>query len=1526
MNLRRLFTLGRMNKDADERLLPDGEFRHAENILVVNSEGATVGSVQKSFSNKKMTNLNLGTNVKCLLGLEDEYEKKIYWFTKSNQGCYLIEWDDTNQIATIVLEDTRPIGSRVLDLDENFLITGIFKIINSDPNKNLFGWTDDNIEPCCINIARAKAYGANNFTKEDIYLIKKPPFYSPEILPINVAGLTNNMEEKFLSFCYRFKYLDGEYSALSTYANYAFNPKDFDLNFYTLDNKGMINAFNALKISFDTGERQVTDIQLVFKESNSNALYLIETFNKANEGWGDNQIKDYTFSNNKLYTQLPEKELYRACDYVPLKAKSLTLINNIPIFGDYLEGRDIVDGSGKKIVPDYQVSMTNDPIDTGTDFTATFPLPNQIHLTNPGITLIKGNKLVFTFNVLLDGTATYSGSFYYILPDNYATLLDVFATLDFDGFLSIINSDFQNNFEYDAPDGWVEDVPPTITYTIVGGVPVFTITPVTFIDTTDSDTPHTVDFSFLPESNVTLVASSNSTSCKTNRDYEVGIVYEDDFGRKTTVLTALYNTIHISQLYSVFKNRLKVTLNSPPPFWAKRYHIVVKAQPLQYQIIYINRFYNEDFYVWAKLEAENKDKVKVGDILIVKKGPDPLPNPVKVKVLEIKEQIKDFITANVDEDGNLIIEEAGVYMKTRPDGFSMDFDDYKIHSNDAKASSGGQPIAYLDLFTDLTGPTELAIPQGSSISLFFDSTFHYDAGWRHSIYDVIHYAQRNYATLEEWFNENIIGRNLFITNNANQIKNYGPQLSLVRGAVVGNFNGNPTFSPNPSGKLYLRLVGLETGGSGGRNGRCDAKIVVRSSSGFYVFETEPKQAENKIFYETSQTFDIINGNHEGNLQDQDVSVFTPAILDLDFFNCYTMGNGVESYRVRDGFNTNALNIDLRPSAASAEGYKSIRRKASLTHGEPYVESTNTNGLNEFNLSTGNFKDLDKQYGSIQKLLTRDNDIVVLQEEKASKVLFKKKILYNEDGTSNIVSTDVVLGDQITYLGQNGIGKAPESVAVNNYQIYYANPLRGIMQRLSIDGVEEIIYGMVDWFRDKFTLNPTAFKIGGYDPYHGQYLISIGNEPDKAFTVECGALISKFEQTGPFTYVFNLNDLEGDILLNFNISTGSATITAEYEGSIYVESNVSGSGTLNIPRTDPYEKEVTVTITPVSESISYDISNVCPLGVPMDLISIVLGDSNDTDKTITDRFRWGGSNFYSDTILFGSDRISKFLLETGIEGQGKFPQRNSIISIESFKDISNNADFSLDQCNRIGYLISEDVYTSADIDTITAAATWLTLSSVGASYVGNLLFSKTTNAEKLYLIWDYEDKKPNLSDDVISVLEGTSVTVSVLSNDVIAAGEFVVEIFTGPEFGDVILNEDNTITYANTTSTETDSITYSVTQNGCTSTATIYLSVYTEETAPSLFVYHASRGNVTTFDCGDSFDVFNPRTIYVDVQPYSTPDWFTLITQVFSNEAGTTPAQAGWYLDSILSIGTGVHYLYWNGTEVTTTGYCPGELG
>jgi hypothetical protein len=49
--LQHTFVQGKMNKDLDERLIPNGQYRDAQNIQVSTSEGSDVGAVENILGN-----------------------------------------------------------------------------------------------------------------------------------------------------------------------------------------------------------------------------------------------------------------------------------------------------------------------------------------------------------------------------------------------------------------------------------------------------------------------------------------------------------------------------------------------------------------------------------------------------------------------------------------------------------------------------------------------------------------------------------------------------------------------------------------------------------------------------------------------------------------------------------------------------------------------------------------------------------------------------------------------------------------------------------------------------------------------------------------------------------------------------------------------------------------------------------------------------------------------------------------------------------------------------------------------------------------------------------------------------------------------------------------------------------------------------------------------------------------------------------------------------------------------------------
>lgn len=97
-------------------------------------------------------------------------------------------------------------------------------------------------------------------------------------------------------------------------------------------------------------QKNVKEIQVLAKESNSNNVYIVETFNKKKESIGHNQEKSLSYSNNKLYTVLSEKDFFKQYDNVPRKAKALDVIGNRVVLGNYTEGYDLKDNQKKILI------------------------------------------------------------------------------------------------------------------------------------------------------------------------------------------------------------------------------------------------------------------------------------------------------------------------------------------------------------------------------------------------------------------------------------------------------------------------------------------------------------------------------------------------------------------------------------------------------------------------------------------------------------------------------------------------------------------------------------------------------------------------------------------------------------------------------------------------------------------------------------------------------------------------------------------------------------------------------------------------------------------------------------------------------------------------------------------------------------------------------------------------------------------------------------------------------------------------
>ena len=166
------FSGGKMNKDLDERLVPNGEYTDAMNIQVSTSEDSEVGTVQNILGNKRLYPTTLNSNHPLfnedgvvVSSIADEKNDKLYYFLWTRDADFIIEYSEETIDPIPVFVD---INKNVLKFRTDVIITGI-NIVD-----DMLFWTDNYSEPKKINISRCKKGTPNwsNHTKlinDDLY-------------------------------------------------------------------------------------------------------------------------------------------------------------------------------------------------------------------------------------------------------------------------------------------------------------------------------------------------------------------------------------------------------------------------------------------------------------------------------------------------------------------------------------------------------------------------------------------------------------------------------------------------------------------------------------------------------------------------------------------------------------------------------------------------------------------------------------------------------------------------------------------------------------------------------------------------------------------------------------------------------------------------------------------------------------------------------------------------------------------------------------------------------------------------------------------------------------------------------------------------------------------------------------------------------------------------------------------------------------------------------------------------------------
>lgn len=230
----------------------------------------------------------------------------------------------------------------------------------------------------------------------------------------------------------------------------------------------------------------------------------------------------------------------------------------------------------------------------------------------------------------------------------------------------------------------------------------------------------------------------------------------------------------------------------------------------------------------------------------------------------------------------------------------------------------------------------------------------------------------------------------------------------------------------------------------------------------------------------------------------------PAVTkQVKFYNTFVIkgdqtGNSnwhVEESRIKGDFNADSVDLGVQAHIVDKD-YKNVSRENALIYSGIYNSRTDINNTNQFSSAQDITRAVDVQYGSIQKLYAEDTNLNIFQEERVSRALIDKDAIYTAEGARVSIAADRVISDIIPYGGTYGISKNPESFAVFAGRKYFADKNKGVVLRLSRDGITEIsAYGMQSYFRSN--LKKADVIHGMWDMHAKDYVISLqgGTVPD-----------------------------------------------------------------------------------------------------------------------------------------------------------------------------------------------------------------------------------------------------------------------------------------------------------------------------------------------------------------------------------------------------------------------------------------------
>jgi hypothetical protein len=926
----------------------------------------------------------------------------------------------------------------------------------------------------------------------------------------------------FPRFSYRYKYADGEYSTYAPFTKAAFVPGKFEYSGRNGFNEGMTDVIRKITLSnFPTTPVNVDEVQVVYKSAVSNNIYLIESFNY--DFSGVYPVLNLEITSDTLGPVIESSQLLRLWDNVPIKAKAQEIIGNRLIYGNYTQNYDITNGDIVMQVDQTNTTHTNvgygeESIKTDRKYQIGISFLDEMGRESPVFTSPQGSISLQKENSDKENT----------IQARLASSANIPSWADkFKLYIKNNNAEYYNlglDRYYDAIDGNV-----WLSFSSAERNKVQEGNYIILKKGHDSNSP-------IQENNRYKVLAISNEAPKHLANVKTAIAAAD---LKSELLT--------SYPIEVGNNRVK--------FWGPNSDTLTSdPAPLRGADANFSRNIRQGNYIQFSSQSGSGRSftykiIAGGPTGVVKdlNSGSPVENWTQYEI-ELQENIKENDvwlqnladasvyqsfrgTVFINEDRNLPEFEGRFFVKINPNGTFINnvstafsdlevplIEDTTINIDPDNTNVDGTPAgpSVIMWFDALSGVAQDLPTSGSDDFKLAIAAVNYSDVNRDSVYrKYLDKLNSGVPIKFKYANGTLSGDFYYLINTSIFTATYNSVGSATGQVASFQLNRNfddSQYSGTPSATEVVGIVIYKE--------KNNTSEVLQSSSNPAIFETEPQElADADLYWEATDAIDVYPPTYP--VDPPNVRVFQT----LEWFNCYSFGNGVESDRIQDDFNAPMIGKGVRVSSTLEEPYKQETRKAGLIFSGIFNSISGINNLNQFLIAEKITKDLNPIHGGIQKLSSRGagikGDLLTLCEDKCFRILANKDALYNADGSINVTANNNVLGQAIPYAGEFGIAKNPESFALYGFRAYFTDKARGAVLRLSMDGLTEISEkGMSDYFQDELS-SATGNLIGSYDESTSTYNIKLDSE-QVSFKESVDGWTTRLSYTPEFAVSLNNN--------------------------------------------------------------------------------------------------------------------------------------------------------------------------------------------------------------------------------------------------------------------------------------------------------------------------------------------------------------------------------------------------------------------